>query len=532
MKAFGHLSEQIETFENFADADYNASRRKGKRKEVKDFRANLHENLMHLLSLYREDRYKPAPYSYKTIFEPKERFLSMLPYPDHVFHWAMLLQSEPIINRMIDAHSYACIKGRGQHQMIAQISKDIYLAGDDIRYYLSLDVSKMYASIPIAVPKAFLRRKIKDPRLLRHFDTIIDSSIGTPMGNNSRGEQTGIPIGLKISTLLANISLGYLDHDCRRCFGVAGNEALADMLAGQYISEKFLSARTTEDMAELEKGVQYLTEQFRRYIAEPIRYYYRFMDNIVILHRDKTFLHLLLDWIGLYMAHELRLDLNPKWQVGSLIDGLTIVGYRIFADSHIRANRQVKTKLVKQILRGRKMGLTDDQIRRAVSSRLGCIKHANSINLLRKYNMETRKERLGAKINKRKSQCPFDGVTHAQQRRFEHLLFDPETGGDENNRMMELTDFAVIDSTKEFYDDGKPKPCLAIRYVWQGETVEYTDDKGKTVLIEKDKEYYSYTGSRVLIEQVQTEFSKEDLPAPTVIQIAVNKRNKKFYKFT
>ena len=146
--------------------------------------------------------------------------------------------------------------------------------------------------------------------------------------------------------------------------------------------------------------------------------------------------------------------------------------------------------------------------------------------------METRKERLGAKINKRKSQCPFDGVTHAQQRRFEHLLFDPETGGDENNRMMELTDFAVIDSTKEFYDDGKPKPCLAIRYVWQGETVEYTDDKGKTVLIEKDKEYYSYTGSRVLIEQAQTEFSKEDLPAPTVIQIAVNKRNKKFYKFT
>ena len=52
------------------------------------------------------------------------------------------------------------------------------------------------------------------------------------------------------------------------------------------------------------------------------------------------------------------------------------------------------------------------------------------------------------------------------------------------------------------------------------------------MFVEKGKEYYSYTGSKVLIEQAQTEFSKEDLPAPTVIQIAVNKRNKKFYKFT
>ena len=145
--------------------------------------------------------------------------------------------------------------------------------------------------------------------------------------------------------------------------------------------------------------------------------------------------------------------------------------------------------------------------------------------------METR-ERLGAKINRRKSQCPFEGMTHAQQRRFEQLLFDPDSGGDENSRMMKLIDFAVIDSTKEFHDDGSPKPCLAIRYNWQGENVSYTNDRGKVVLVENGKEYYSYTGSRVLIEQAQNEFGKDDLPAPTVIQIAVNKRNKKFYKFT
>lgn len=297
------------------------------------------------------------------------------------------------------------------------------------------------------------------------------------------------------------------------------------------LSGKVLTARTEDDARELAKGVEYLNAKFRRYLAEGVQFYYRFMDNIVVLHEDKTFLHLLVEWIGWYMAAELHLTINPKWQVGSLIDGLNIVGYRIFADGHIRVRREIREKIKKKIRRGKKMGLTDKQIFRATSSILGSMMHADSINFMQKYHMETR-ERLGAKISRRKSQCPFEGMTHTQQRRFESLLFNPEEGGDENEKLMELRDFEVIDSIKEFYDDGKPKPCLAIRYEWQGETFEYADERGRKVVVEKGKEYYSYTGSKVLIEQAQTEFSKEDLPAPTVIQIAVNKRNKKFYKFT
>lgn len=90
MKAYGYLSEQIETRENFEYSEMLASRNKRRRREVREFRTNLSDNLDRLLSLYANEIYRPAPYSYKTIFEPKERFLSMLPYPDHVFHWAIL----------------------------------------------------------------------------------------------------------------------------------------------------------------------------------------------------------------------------------------------------------------------------------------------------------------------------------------------------------------------------------------------------------------------------------------------------------
>ncbi len=224
---------------------------------------------------------------------------------------------------------------------------------------------------------------------------------------------------------------------------------------------------------------------------------------------------------------------NPKWQVLNLNDGLPIVGYRLYADGHIRVGKQSKEKGIRKILRGRKMGLNNEQIRRACSSYLGTWVHADSKNLIRKYNMEKR-ERLGAKISRHKSQCPFENVAQTQQRKFEKLLYDPESGLEEDAFLMELRDYAVIPSIKEFYDDdpARPKPCLAILFEWQGETQQYTDKKGKTVLIEKGKEYFSYTGSKILIDQASTEFTKEDLPAPTVIQVAVNKRDKKFYKFT
>lgn len=531
MKAYGYLSEQIQTEQNWNAAEHFASRRKRKRREVQKFRAKRSENLSGLSQRYSSSLPHEFNYSYKKIYEPKERFLSMLEYPEHVFDWGILLPSEPILSRTLDGHSYACIVGRGQHQMIKKISKDIFLSHGRLSHALVFDISKMYANIPLWLPKRNIRRKIKDPLLLHHIDEIIDSSICTPMGNGDLLNPTGVPIGLKISTIIANMSLCYFDHDLRRLFGLAEDETLMLKYAERYAEEKRLTAKTPEDFEDLSKGVQYLIEKFIDYVHKGIVYYYRFMDNGFILHEDKTFLHLLLEWIGLYLGGELHLPLNPKWQVLKLTDGLPAVGYRIYEDGHIRIGKKSKVKGIRKILKGRKMGLCDEQIRRACSSYLGTWTHANSINLIRKYKME-KKPRLGATINKRKSLCPFNDMGHSQQRRFEELLFDPASGILEESRMMDLLDFEIISSIKEMNDDGTPKDCLAIRYIWQGDNIEYMDEKGHTVHIEKGKEYYSYTGSKVLIEQTQKEFSKDDLPAPTVIQVAVNKRNKKFYKFT
>lgn len=92
----------------------------------------------------------------------------------------------------------------------------------------------------------------------------------------------------------------------------------------------------------------------------------------------------------------------------------------------------------------------------------------------------------------------------------------------------------------------KPGKVLAIRFKKILRTIEETDETGETVEryeFEKvkdaqgnptliDAEYYSFTGSKILIDQAMNDFSKEDLPSPTVIQQFQGKNGQKFFKFT
>lgn len=90
---------------------------------MKAFDADLDSNVDRLLHLFLTSSYHPsaADYTYKTILEKKgrkERFLSMLQYWHHVYHWGILTETENVLNRSLDERSFACIPGRGQHMMV------------------------------------------------------------------------------------------------------------------------------------------------------------------------------------------------------------------------------------------------------------------------------------------------------------------------------------------------------------------------------------------------------------------------------
>lgn len=85
---------------------------------------------------------------------------------------------------------------------------------------------------------------------------------------------------------------------------------------------------------------------------------------------------------------------------------------------------------------------------------------------------------------------------------------------------------SVIDTD----ENNEPADVLAIRYVKCSE-VSTSHDGEKTYTWE-DEEHYCYTGSKIMIDQIKKDISREDLPCCTVIREFSNGIKKKFYKFT
>ena len=505
MRRKGYFSEQIGTYVNFENAYYSSSRRKKKRRAIARFSDDLEKNLTNLLTSYQQGTFKTSDYTYFKIVDRKERIISKLPYQDHVFHWALLNVIEDYFVRSFTAYTYAGITDRGPHKYARIIKRKLRQFPERTTYFLLLDVQKFYPNIWHKAVKDLLAHKIKDKHLLNILGEIIDSIEG----------EHGLPIGTKIAQFFSNVVLSPLDHRLKRCFDILENPVLVDYYTRRYISEKINNARTEKDFEELSKGSQFLAAQFRGYLKRN-DFCYRLADDMLVLHHDKIYLHFIVEWVGLFLATELKLTLNHKWRIDPVdAQGVDTGGYVHF-HNHILARKRNKMALCREVAKLRKQGLTNEEIRKKASSRIGFVAHANCVQLIKKLGMETPKKRLGQKIRDKKTPWPDLGAD--RKRKFEDILYDtrlPEDQrGSEEEKMIELLDYKIEDSKIEKESDGTPKKCLVLRYKYQGE------------------EWYSYTGSSVLIDQAQIDFSKEDLPADTVVKVLENKFKKKFYRFT
>ena len=91
-----------------------------------------------------------------------------------------------------------------------------------------------------------------------------------------------------------------------------------------------------------------------------------------------------------------------------------------------------------------------------------------------------------------------------------------------------------------------PAQVLAIRFKKILQTITRHDANGEeeeSYIFQKrkdedgqlstdDAEFYAFTGSRIMIDQAQCDFTPEDLPCPTVIQQVRGKDGKLYTKFT
>ena len=323
MKRNDYLFDKICSMENLRLADFKARKGKKHNRGVQLFDRDPEGNLQRLRALLLSGQYKTSRYSFFTVHDPKERTIARLPYyPDRIVHHAIMNVIEPIITKMYTADTYACIKGRGSHLARHRIMEAMRKDPEGTTYCLKLDIRKYYPSIDHEILKGILRRKFKDVRLLGLLDEIIDSAEGLPIGNY-------------LSQTLANVFLAHFDH--------------------------------------------YVKEVLR------VKYYYRYVDDIVILGADKAELRRIFYAIRERLAAQ-KLRVKDNWQIFPVeARGLDFLGF-VFRHGYVRLRKRIKRNIFRTLAHLRKVCKTTKEIRLAVGSYIGWLKYTNSRNLINTLN--------------------------------------------------------------------------------------------------------------------------------------------------
>lgn len=312
MKRVGNLYERIISIENLELADKKAQKGKKKQKQVKKHNRNREQNIIELYEILKAKLYKTSEYYNFIIFEPKRREISRLPYfPDRIVHHAIMNYLEGIFQPSFINQTYSCIKKRGIHKGLKDVNKALKDEKGTI-YCLKLDIKKFYPSVNKDILKSKLRHKIKDEDLLSLLSEIIDSY------------PKGLPLGNYLSQWFGNYYLTSFDH--------------------------------------------WLKE------VKTVKYYFRYCDDIVILHHSKEFLHKLRKEIQSYLLKiDLRLSNYQVFPVESR--GINFLGYISF-HRYILIRGSIKKKFLKMLKKRRN--------NKSISSYMGWFVHANCLYLVEK----------------------------------------------------------------------------------------------------------------------------------------------------
>lgn len=364
MKRYGNLYPKVYDLENLRLAERKARKGKANREEVKRFEADLETNLLTLQAELRDKTYKTSPYHTFKIYEPKEREISRLPFRDRIVHHAIMNVLEPLWVGILSTRTYACVKKRGIHGAAKAVRKALALDPEGTTVAAKGDVKKYYPSIDHLVLKTLVRKKIKDPDLLWLLDEIIDSAPGLPIGNY-------------LSQYLANVYLCYFDHDLKTCFGLKDNPA-----ALQAYFSRYLYFRVGDRPISEEERQRYWADWVKA--VRDLKHYFRYADDFVVLHYDKAFLHVLIEFIALYLGTELKLTVKGNWQVFPVeIRGIDFVGY-VFRHAYTLVRKIIKQTFWRKVIRALKSSreLTKKRLIHTVCSYYGWCLHCNAKHLL------------------------------------------------------------------------------------------------------------------------------------------------------
>lgn len=215
--------------------------------------------------------YKIQKYPKFMVYEPKKREVTATRIRDRQFQHSLV--DNYLYDELTKSFIYdncACQKNKGVDFCLNRLTRHLrkyYIEHGNNGYALKCDIHHFFQSIPHSALKEAVRKRINDDFIIGEVDRIIDSF----------GGNYGIGLGSQVSQLLALAVLDDLDH---------------------YIKEKL-----------------------------HIKYYIRYMDDLVLIHEDKEYLKYCLSEIKKKL-NEIGLKLNNKTGFCKLNQGIKMLQWR------------------------------------------------------------------------------------------------------------------------------------------------------------------------------------------------------------
>lgn len=219
MKRDGNLFEPIVARENLRLAVRKALRGKRSRPEARLFIQHLDRNLDLMTDQLLKGQVPIGSYHQFVIRDPKERLITAPCFGERVLHHAVMNVCEPIMDRWLIAHSYACRVGKGRIQALHEAQKQ----SRRFPFFLKLDIRKYFDSISHERLLNLLTRRFKDARLLALMEQIV-RGYRRDLGH-------GLPIGSLMSQHFANFYLGWFDRFVKQSLRIPGYVRYMDDMA-------------------------------------------------------------------------------------------------------------------------------------------------------------------------------------------------------------------------------------------------------------------------------------------------------------
>lgn len=244
------------TYDNLLKAHNLSQKGKTLKNEIVLFNLRREEYLNWLYKELRAGTYEHG--KYKSFYMPRKRKIETARYIDKIVHrWVVDNFLEKYFVSEFIYTSYAGIKGRGIKAAVLDLQRAMRCCKKkwDNYYILKMNIEDLFDYVDRKTLLDILQRKIKDQKLWDLINKIVYSTDG----------EKGIPIGNYTSQVFANIYLNEVD-------------------------------------------------QYVKHILK-CKYYFRYMDDMVILLPNKEIANNVLNDITIFLKEKLGLTLNSKTRI-------------------------------------------------------------------------------------------------------------------------------------------------------------------------------------------------------------------------